>query len=240
MATVTVSTATDGAIADWNPATHSGWSSASARMIAVTSKGNYVYAFPYAPKQIQYSNVASDYVTIDRPANYPLIEWRAPKLSQVSFSFLVADRPSHGVVSVETQMEFLNKLVAYRAPIMFTGMGPHLNSIIRAGNLGTGTMGIGNTRTFRAWRVTDFSYSTRDIDDSGNMTQVECQITLSEDRNPDVTIINLPRIVYQYKPAQTSSTPPSEPDNTLAKDYSQTGRPPNEGTTLLGGLVTPS
>lgn len=235
MATVTVSTATDSGFSDWNPTTHSGWSVSSARMVAVTSKGNYVYAFPYAPKQIQYSNVASDYVTIDRPANYPLIEWRAPKLSQISFSFLVAHRPSHGVVSVEQQMEFLNKFVAYRAPIMFTGMGPHLNSIIRAGNTGTGTMGIGNTRTFRAWRVTDFSYSTKDIDENGNMTQVECQISLSEDRNPDVTIINLPRIVYQYKPVQTSSTPPGDPPEDLLLGYPSTGRAPT--TTRIGGVL---
>lgn len=209
MAIVVVGTSSVEGLADWDAATHSGWPDASARMIAVTSGGNYVFAFPYAPKQIQYSNVSDDYVTIDRPANYPLIEWKAPKLSQVSFNFLVAHRPSHGTVPVEQQMEFLNKFVALQSPIMFTGMGPHLNSIIRSGNTGTGTSGLGNTRTFRAWRVTDFSYSTKDIDQFGNMVQVECQISLSEDRNPDIKVVNLPRIIYEYKPVSKTTTKPA-------------------------------
>ena len=198
----------------WVDSTHSGWFQASALMMLVSETLNLTYGFPYAPFELKYSDVGSEYVTIERPGDYPLINFKSPKLTQVSFSFLVADRVSHGAVSVSDQITFLHSMVSKDAPIYFSGLGAATSDTERF------STGIS---VFRAWRVNDFSYDVRRVDAWGEPTQVECSITLIEDRNPDLVTRQLSKIVYTAAPITkaTKTTKAKVPPDTTGLGWDQ-------------------
>lgn len=168
---------------DWNPMFYSGWPQAKSRMIALVGPfSSLTYAFPFTPIESEYSSLANEYVQIERPGNYALIDRKAPQLTQVSFSFLVVDRASQGLVSVENQILFLNQFASANAPIAFVGMG---------GLLGRNPEGV-----YRLWRVNNFTIGVRRKTPNNEVSQAECQMTVIEDRNPDLPTATLPRITY--------------------------------------------
>lgn len=181
----------------WDPETCSGYAPSLSRMTAITDTKTFVYAFPYEPLNIEISNIANEYSTIERPGDFPLVEYRGPQLQQVSFSFLAVNRYSHGLISIEPQLLFLNKFAALNAPIMISGTGHLLESLKRTTT----------TKSFRSWRISEFSISTLRKNDQSKITQAECSITLIEDRNPTLATELIPRIVYTEIPIEVSKKP---------------------------------
>lgn len=187
---------------DWDPRFYSGWPQAKSRMVALLGPfGSLTYAFPYTPVETEYSALSNEYVQIERPGDYPLIDRKSPQLTQVSLSFLVVDRASHGLLSVDDQLVFLNRFVSLNAPVAFVGMG---------GLLGRNTEGA-----YRLWRINNFTVSARRKTPDGAVSQAECQITLIEDRNPDLPTVTLPRIVYMKTPPSKAPKKPPNPRDTV-------------------------
>jgi hypothetical protein len=174
----------------WNSSTHSGSPAAKARMVSFGSFAG-TYGFPYTPVEIDFSDLSSDYVEIDRPGDYKLIERRGPQLARASFTFLVADRASNGLRSVEGDLAWLARMVNTDGPVAFAGLGSALTN---------GPAGV------RLWRVTDFSVKVRRRNPSDQISQAECQITVTEDRNPAIAVATLPRITYSSQPPAASPT----------------------------------
>lgn len=200
MATVVYNTGTSTLTNDsWNPKTMAGWPFGSSSMSAQVGKETYTYYFPFEPIDIQFSGLANEYVTIDRPGTYPLVERKGSQLAQVSFSFLVINRQSRGVLGIESDLRFLNKFVSAQAPVQFSGTGTFLTSISRAFSSAS--------LTPRAWRITEFSITTKGKTETGNINQAECSITLMEDRNPTVKLVKLPAISYKETPPAKSKKP---------------------------------
>lgn len=192
----------------WDPDTCSGYPASTSRMTAITSSATYVYAFPYEPNGIEISSVSSEYVTIERPGNYPLVEYRGPQLQEVSFSFIATDRLSHGKRSIEAQMRFLSKFAALNAPIMLSGIGELMETVKKSST----------AANLRSWRISDFSITIVRKNEASQVTQAECKVTLLEDRNPSLPTELIPRIVYTEIPVQiapSSSGKPTEPPDPI-------------------------
>jgi hypothetical protein len=187
---------------DWDPLTSAGYPSATLWMGAVTSTKTYRYFFPYAPVQFEFSNLGNEFVQIERPGNHPLLVYKAPKLVQVSFSFLAIDRlniyEKAGEASIEKDLAFLAKMAALDAPIRFSG-STFLTVVARHfGDVSS---------TPRSWKMTEFSINVRRKTSDGDASQAECSVTLIEDRNPNISVVSLPPIVYTVIPPTKIKTP---------------------------------
>lgn len=196
--------------AEWDSSTHSGWPSGKARMSLITDSLSLTYVFPYSPIEIQHSGISNEYVTIDRPGKYPLMALRGPQLTEISFSFLVANRFSaangglNGLGSVEDQLKFLHSLVSTDGPIFFTGLGSLLSSLEQ----------FSDGRAIpRAWNITDFSYQIIRLNEDNVPMQAQASISLRENRNPNFTVRQLSKINYVEAPIKKSAPSRNVPPN---------------------------
>lgn len=131
--------------------------SASRRMYLCSETGGIVLPIPWAPSIIDYGGLESDWVTADRPGDYPLLLLKGRKLKTIAFSFLLADaRQMH--TSQRTSVELLQQLADTRERVM-----------VRYGPQEAGL-----------WRITDVSVSsmTRHPDTS-EITRATCSVTLT-------------------------------------------------------------
>lgn len=191
---------------DWDPLTSAGYPNAKSYMSAITSTNTWKYFFPYDPIQFEFSNLSNEYVQIERPGNHPLLAFKAPTLTQVSFSFLTIDRlnlvEQGGGASIENDLAFLARFASLEAPIRFSGSN-FLSTVAR--HFGD----VSNSP--RSWRITEFSMNTRRKNLNGEATQAECTVTLIEDRNPNITVVPLPPINYTVIPPTKGKTPKPTP-----------------------------
>jgi len=142
------------------------------------------YVFPYAPVETSISDLAREYVEIERPSSQSLIAPKSPRLMKASFTCLIADRNSHGLTSVEQDLQHLAEMARRDSPIAFSGFGTFFCK-------------VPTDQVYRLWRITDMSVSTRRRDPiSGNITQAEVQFSITEDSNVGLASMALPRIVY--------------------------------------------
>jgi hypothetical protein len=190
---------------EWDAATHSGWVGGRSRMSLVTDSLSLTYVFPYSPIEIQSSSVSNEYVSIDRPGRYPLVELRGPQLTEISFSFLVASRASvandgvNKLTSVENQLKFLHSFVSTDGPVFFSGLGNLLSTLEQ---FSTGQS------IPRAWNVTDFSHQIIRLNESNQPMQAQASISLRENRNPNFTVRQLSKINYVETPPVVKAPPP--------------------------------
>lgn len=78
---------------------------------------------PYAPSEVDFANLAADFVTVNRPSLSPAITKNAPPLPTMEFTLYIADKKvfgvstSHGLLQpysvVTTAISVLNTLVGY-------------------------------------------------------------------------------------------------------------------------------
>jgi len=142
------------------------------------------YVFPYAPVETSISDLAHEYVEIERPSSQSLIAPRSPRLMKASFTCLIADRDSHGLISVEQDLQHLAEMARRDSPVAFSGFGTFFCK-------------VPTDQVYRLWRITDMSISSRRRDPiTGNITQAEVQFSITEDSNPGLASMALPRIVY--------------------------------------------
>ena len=68
--------------------------------------------FPFGPNDVQYKKLAPAYSQIKRPTLAPLLIRTAPELRTVTFNATIANLPSGGQASVESELELLHELAA--------------------------------------------------------------------------------------------------------------------------------
>lgn len=207
----------------WDPDTHAGYPNGNGRIVSIeipatsttASEPSMTYVFPYVPVEAEASNISMEYVEIDRPGRTKLIGSRGPQLVRISFRFMVADRPSGGVLSVDDELHFLSKMASRNSPVAFAGLGTFFAKTPGA-------------EAYRLWRVVDMSYAIRRRDALGAVTQAEVSMTVSEDHNPDLATILLPRIAYKpyvikkskgKKKAAKPTSPDPDDDNSGSGGY---------------------
>ena len=177
------------------------------------------YEFLHRPNQITYSNIGSEWSPIDRAANRPMIDWKAYKLMNVSFSFIVAadetgslDAAVDGKVittSVDSELKTLRQMASSPFPVLFMGF----DGLLQEPSRYPFNKDAGNTSLFV---IADFSVTSIYRSSTGAISRASCEMTLSEYPKEMIKLIEFPKL----KPIPELPPPPPGQkkicDNTLA------------------------
>jgi hypothetical protein len=159
------------------------------------------YVFPYAPVETSLSELSYEYVEIDRPSAQSLIAPKSPRLMKASFTCLIANRDSHGLISVESDLQHLAEMARRESAVAFSGFGAFFCK-------------VPTDQVYRLWRITDMSISVRRRNPvTGDITQAEVQFSITEDANPGLASMALPRIVYTPYIVKRRKKPTPKKDN---------------------------
>jgi len=185
--------------------------------------GRSTFTFPYAPREVSYSRLANTYAEIDRPGNFPILDRTAPQLMQVSMQFRVADVASKGMAPIERQLDLLRGMAVFPGQVLVSNMDSFLS------RPSFPTL-VWNGVKWAWFRITDLSIDVTNRNLSNKATQANANLTLTEERNPWVPAITLPRITYEEEPQRVSVAGQAAPAAPGAP-----APPPSPQTTLLQG-----
>jgi len=164
----------------------------------------YEFFFPYAPIDVQYSNMAAEWTEINRPGRTPLIDYSQSKLLDVSFNFLVA-RPGDGITySVDDDLVTLRYMASSKRTVSVFGMDGMLTNPFQIPGQPS------RTSSGFFFHITDFTVRSVRRNKDNQITAAECSITLREVNNPDIGVVRFPAITYprQVPPVKKKSPPP--------------------------------
>jgi hypothetical protein len=160
--------------------------------------GRSTFTFPFAPREISYSRLANSYNEIDRPGNFPILERSAPQLMQVSMQFRVADPVSNGMAPIEKRLDMLRGMALFPGQVLVSNMDSFLS---RPSFPTVEWLGV----KWAWFRITDLGIDVVNRNLSNRATQANVSMTLTEERNPWVPAIALPRITYEESPQRVSA-----------------------------------
>lgn len=160
--------------------------------------GNVTFTFPYAPREVSYSQLAAQHNEIRRPGAYPIIDRVNPQLMQVSMEFRVADRKSKGASSVESKLNDLRRIALFPGSVLVSGMDTYLSRPIAP------TV-VWQNANWAWFKITDLNIDVVQRDLFNQATQADVRMTLTEERNPYIPAVVLPRIVYEDEPVRRST-----------------------------------
>jgi hypothetical protein len=170
------------------------------------------FVFPFTPQQIQYSNLSPEISEISRPGKTPLVAFARYRAKQVSFNFLLAVPQDGLFISIDDQIEQLQRIANSARTVYFTQLDKQITNSLTAGN-----------RNGIFWSIIDFSLSSIRRNADNKIVAAEASMTLVENINPTIKVADLPVITYtsavpqQNKPSQGNN--PKEDD---VLDWSQT------------------
>jgi hypothetical protein len=183
------------------------------------------FQFPVNPREISFENLSATYEEIARPSNYPLIAFDELSLTRASIEFRLFDYASGGLASVEAQMRTLRNLATAPGIVTFEGVDKMLQEPLQPVSVDGTT-----TRNQAYWRITDLSMDVVYRNIENQATQVDCRMQLTEDRNPFVPNVVLPKITYDETPVRGK---PSSKAKTKAKTSKKV--PTKKTSTRSGG-----
>ena len=184
------------------------------------------FIFPFAPKDISYSNLSSVWTEINRTGRTPVVDWTGFQLLKVSFTFeLVArtatdiSQPRDGFglnFSIDEQINTLRQMATAPYPVSFLNMDTFFSKELRY-PLYTKGRGV-------EFVITDFAVQsvqrTGSSSGAGNesiqpnqISRASCTITLQECPIEQVDIISIPKITICGKdkcPPATCKEPCTE------------------------------
>ena len=180
------------------------------------------HIFRFAPNQINYASLGSNWIDIERSGNTPLVDWAGYKLMQVSFSFLVAgddDANFDSPVSPENRINIgideklleLRQMATAPYPVTLLGFDEMLKSQMRFPF--DGGKGV-------EFVITDFSISSTYRTAAGEINRAQCEITLREIPIETIDLVDFPPLIFpniQPVPKDKETKPPTRP---LATDTS--------------------
>lgn len=130
---------------------------AAGRMYLYSETAKIILPIPWAPSTIDYGGMESDWVTADRPGDYPLLMLKARKLRTIAFSFLLADARRMDT-SQRTSVELLQQLADTRERVLVK-YGPQEAGL---------------------WRITDVSVASEmRHPDTNDITRAACSVSLT-------------------------------------------------------------
>jgi len=194
MATLVVNMPRAGAVTGFG-VNDGGYARSLARITQIGGSG-MVYAFPYAPVEVEFMRVGAEYQEIDRPGRYALIDQKAPSLLKGSFEFRIAHRPSNGLQSIEADLATLHLMATDDAPVSITGLGSYFSGV------GSPSPTGGHVK----FRITDLSVKVVRRGPSNEPWQADCKIDVVEDRNPIFATATMTQISYPAEPAAATTS----------------------------------
>lgn len=198
------------------------------KLIFFHSAGKETFWFPYAPREVSYSQLASEYNEIKRPGAFPIIERTAPQLMQVSMEFRVAEPSSNGMTPVENRLDQLRFMALWPGFVLVTDMDTFLSRPKFPTQ-------IWNGAKFAKFLITDMSIDIIQRDLNNYATQADVRLTLTEDRNPFVFSTVLPRIEYNEEPQRQTAAGATQAASGSPDAAPSGGNPRTEVSQLLLG-----
>lgn len=197
-----------------------------------TPFGLNVYVFPFAPVEVSYSNIARQWKQIARPGDFAVIDDAGPDLIQAQMQFRISDRRSYGAAPCEDQIEKLRLIGIWAVPVLITG----LDSLISRPSL-PAVVYFGAKFTF--WNILDLGINVIRRNKFGEATQADVSLTIVENRNPNVEVVQLPFIDFSDALPTASNTPNPNGSTAEKRNISDKLLPPNSGFNPGTGPVGP-
>jgi hypothetical protein len=167
------------------------------------------FIFPFTPQQIEYSNLSPEITEISRPGKTPLIAFSRYRAKQISFRFLLAVPQDGLFISIDDQIEQLQRIVNSTRTVYFTNLDRQITNSLTSGN----TNGI-------FWSIIDFSLSSIRRNADNKIVAAEANVTLVENINPTLKVADLPVITYTSAVPQQNK-PSDKPKEDDVLDYTQ-------------------
>lgn len=166
-----------------------------AKMTHYSVYGARDFVFPYAPVEVSYTGLSRQYTELNRPGDFALLDSVAPQLMKVAIQFRVADPSTHGQASIEPSLDNLRQISLVPGAVLVTNMDGYLSRPIAP------TVEFLGLR-LAFFRITELSVNVKRRNRNNEATQADCQMTLTEDRNPYVPVVNLAPIDYIDTPTR--------------------------------------
>ena len=167
------------------------------------------FIFQFTPQQIEYSNLSPEITEISRPGKTPLIAFSRYRAKQISFRFLLAVPQDGLFISIDDQIEQLQRIVNSTRTVYFTNLDRQITNSLTSGN----TNGI-------FWSIIDFSLSSIRRNADNKIVAAEANVTLVENINPTLKVADLPVITYTSAVPQQNK-PSDKPKEDDVLEYTQ-------------------
>ena len=183
------------------------------KMVQVTDGINspLSHEFVHKPNQISYSSIGSNWSTIERVANRPIVDWQSYKLMQVSFTFLVSSDSSGTLddaidgkvitTSVDQQLNNLRKIALSPYPVVFMGLDEIMSTQLKFPFQNSSNAGA-------LFVISEFNVTSIYRNVNGSISRASCDITLTEFPHELVDLIKFP------KPPPYNPPPPKDGETT--------------------------
>ena len=180
----------------------------------------FVFAFP--PQQVSYSAFAPEISEIRRPGRKPLVAFTSFQSRKVDIEFLVAV-PFDGLFTdIENDIDLVRQIVQSGRPVVFVNTDQFLGSEFAE------TL----SESSPYWSITNMGVQSMRRNGSGKIVSAQVSLSLVENVNPDITIVELAPIQYEESP-----TPQNESGGSESKEedfIKWTEAWENSGRTLIG------
>lgn len=148
------------------------------------------FRFAFPPQQISYSEMSPEVTQIRRPGRKPLVAFTSYRARQCSIEFLIAV-PFDGMFNhIEDDVELVRRIAQSGRPVTFINTDQFLGS----------EFGETVAESSPFWTITDFSFESMRRNESGKIVSAQVQMSLVENVNPDISIVELPPIEYTEEP----------------------------------------
>jgi hypothetical protein len=186
----------------------------SPKLVQTTTSGQspLTYEFIHRPNQISYTSIGSEWSPIDRAANRPMLDWKAYKLMNVSFSFIVApdgvgslDQVIDGKVistTVDDDLKTLRQMASSPFPVVFMGFDKLLEEPVRYPfnkDESSGSLFV----------IADFNVTSVYRSSTGALSRASCEMTLTEYPKELIKTIEFPKLrpIPEIPPPPPGSKP---------------------------------
>lgn len=154
------------------------------------------FKFDFSPNEISYNGFGGEWTSIERNGSFPIIDWKSFKLLQISFSFVIANKPNNGVLTadglelpVTEQIETLQRMAQAPYPVMFYGFDTLLTNQFRYDSTGR-PRGV-------QFVIQDLSITSQRRNANMEITRAQAQITLQEIPIETTSVIGMPRLKHK-------------------------------------------
>mgnify|MGYP007063368528 CR=1 FL=1 len=134
------------------------------------------FEFPYGPQRINYGGNQLAYTEVARPALKPLLRATNPINRKITFNALLADRASHGLVSIDDQLETLKEIGMEDVDLL---------------------MQYGGVVVPYHLRMTGLGVTSKQITPGALITQATVAIELTEIEPLNTEIVHLQAVLYE-------------------------------------------
>ena len=149
------------------------------------------FTFPYAPNQYVIDGLSDDYQQLSRPGLAPLVQFSARRLRTIAFKVLVTSNTAKGYLSAETNAEILTAIARSKTDLVVVGLGPLVSSL--------------------RYRMTEFSITSRRLNEEQRMTMFDASIVLTQKVSLPQTVPGMTRIVIPNINLSTGTSSGSTP-----------------------------